>query len=286
VTFFRLLFRWLGSSPVGLLALSATLYVAVDGLTSVEPYAFGQLLLWFDELSETFKGAVGGSLLTVIGFLIAFQSGQVQSRKSRLMERQLVVADALTDFFEDVNATLGTLCTRTGILVELLDESVMDKGQSPELTPTIIDAMNASKAASDHLHDLAGRSIGLRSEYDYITDLHFAVPWALTRYSRNLVKISTSRSHTFATDDVVKDEFANELFWRYFDDRTAREFLACCDALQRKLIGHQIMIESSLYADIAPDNAATWLNDLESKASRTVAATKEKAKENEDESNK
>ncbi|BBO79629.1 hypothetical protein DSCO28_01950 [Desulfosarcina ovata subsp. sediminis] len=54
--------------------MSLILYWQAPKIFGAKPFNFSELVIWFDNLSESFKTAIISSLLTIIGFLIAFQS--------------------------------------------------------------------------------------------------------------------------------------------------------------------------------------------------------------------
>ncbi len=68
------IFRFLVGSLYGILILLIILYFALPYFTDIQPYSFDELLLFVMNLDPQYKVAILTSLITVVGFLIAFQT--------------------------------------------------------------------------------------------------------------------------------------------------------------------------------------------------------------------
>src|SRR5688572_12272999 len=91
---------WLVGSLWGYFVLALLLLVWLKLFTAFEPYTFAQLALWFDALAPSDKAALGSALITVVGFLVAFQTAYDNARAERLMNKEIEVADEIAEHYE------------------------------------------------------------------------------------------------------------------------------------------------------------------------------------------
>ena len=91
--------RWLLGSIWGVLILSVVLYYLVQRLDWIDTFGFTDLALWFDSLPQASKSTIGAAMLTVVGFLIAFQLSY-RNTTSRLLKNSVFLQPV--DRYRDV----------------------------------------------------------------------------------------------------------------------------------------------------------------------------------------
>jgi hypothetical protein len=69
-----IIFRILFSNIYGLLLLTLSIYFLLPHFTPIKPFNFVEFIIWFDSLGGEYKISLLSSLLTIVGFLIAFQT--------------------------------------------------------------------------------------------------------------------------------------------------------------------------------------------------------------------
>lgn len=103
--FFTILFyllRSLTQTTFGVLILSSMFYVYLGHYSLSKPFTFTELLTWLDLQPQDSKVAVGTSLLTIVGFIVAFDSAN-RSWKSQLQAQlKANAAGELESFFTQV----------------------------------------------------------------------------------------------------------------------------------------------------------------------------------------
>lgn len=96
-----LVFRLLLGSIFGVFISSVILYVFMSVWGDVKPFDFPQLILWVDELPNESKTAVFTSLLTILGFLVAFSTARLSWKEEALANLKLNAAEDIELFFNE-----------------------------------------------------------------------------------------------------------------------------------------------------------------------------------------
>lgn len=109
--------RWLLTRPVGMLSTVIGLYFLVPTL-GIQPLTLGQLAILFDQQDSSTKQAVGTSLLTILGFLVALTTANAAWRSQRRVDIRISAAEEIYAFFEQVNDDL--------LKIELYADNVID----------------------------------------------------------------------------------------------------------------------------------------------------------------
>jgi len=89
------------SKVEGIFILSLVLYFFSCELGLGDPYSFTELILWVDNLSEGAKISIVSSLITILGFLIAFNIGAAHQKQQFVSQMKI---EAVTDVEEFFNA--------------------------------------------------------------------------------------------------------------------------------------------------------------------------------------
>ena len=86
----------------GILVFSFLLYFSAPYIGLVQPYSAHELILWVHELPENYKTTAFSSILTIVGFLIAFSVGATQQRQQFISQMKIEVASDIEVFFNEV----------------------------------------------------------------------------------------------------------------------------------------------------------------------------------------
>jgi hypothetical protein len=112
-------FRFFNSTVWGGFLLSVALYFAASSLGWSDPLSPGQLVAWFDSLNDTNKAVIMSSLLTIAGFLIAFQTATKNWKDQMAASAALEISREIEAFFRETSRLL----TKAKTLVDYLLES-------------------------------------------------------------------------------------------------------------------------------------------------------------------
>lgn len=128
-----LLVRFFVGTILGALTLSVVMYWAMWTIGEPKPFTPAQLALWIDGLPIESKTAVVTSILTVLGFLIAFHTATANWKAEAVAQLKATVASEIEQFFNEA----ARLSTDAEIYVRSLIEAVnliRTQGPTPEAT--------------------------------------------------------------------------------------------------------------------------------------------------------
>lgn len=97
-----LLLRFLTTNIYGILIVALFFYFFWINFFGVSPLKFSELISWFYELDPSYKTAAFSSVITILGFLIAFQAASVS------LKRQMQ-AQARMEASKDINFTYARI---------------------------------------------------------------------------------------------------------------------------------------------------------------------------------
>lgn len=112
--------RFFIANLYGMFFLAVGIYYCSDGLFGVEAYTFPQLIDWFAVQSEGTKTAFLGSIVTVVGFLIAYATATYNWKAQALSQLRMQAAGEIDVFF----AQCAKLTTDCQIYADALVEAV------------------------------------------------------------------------------------------------------------------------------------------------------------------
>ncbi|MFY7866296.1 hypothetical protein [Roseateles sp.] len=85
---------------------SIAIYFATPLLTTVQPWSFGQLILWFEELDVEAKVGISSSLVTVLGFFVALHTTMHSWQRQTTASMRMSAADSVDRLISEVNAII------------------------------------------------------------------------------------------------------------------------------------------------------------------------------------
>lgn len=130
---FVLLLRFLVGSIFGIFICSILLYISMSTYGETNPFTLMQLVLWIDGLSEESKTSVITSVLTVVGFLIAFHSAAINWKAEALANLKSRAADDIETFFAEASNLTTDAAIYAKSLIEAVNK-VQQQGATQEAT--------------------------------------------------------------------------------------------------------------------------------------------------------
>lgn len=91
--------RFLVANLFGIFILSCALYYTAPSFLGVDPYSFSGLVVWFSDQEDSTKTSLLASIVTVMGFLIAFASASYNWRSQALSQLRIEAAAEIDRFF-------------------------------------------------------------------------------------------------------------------------------------------------------------------------------------------
>jgi len=254
-----LLLRYLMSSVGGTLILALLIYATVPILWGVQPWTPEKLLLWVDELPIEAKTGVFTSLLTVVGFLVAFHSATEAWKGQALGEIKLKIAAELEGFSNEAARLITDLEIHAKDSLRAV-KSYRANGVTQEtvhLTEWAIERSENFKVARQRLSTMGvevNRIVG--NNFSVLASLPGAANW-MDQYVAALDLITEKM---WIQIPLIPDGSSR---YAYFSDKvnvTAYEnLIACCEEKASVMVGLIGGIKGALLQAVVSVNLHTYL---------------------------
>jgi hypothetical protein len=169
----------------GIFALSIIMYYSATSIGLSQPFTAHDLISWLYELPEGYKTTVFTSLLTIVGFLIAFSIGSTQQKQQFLTQMKLEVASDIEEFFNeasrkstDAKIYAEYLLKIAGIIEKREDQNSIDYHLYNVVNEThkFLQAREILKSKSVEVHRFQGKySLVLASTWGVTKQLDMAI---------------------------------------------------------------------------------------------------------------
>lgn len=114
--------RILFGSYFGILILSIGIYAAFKLNGTFQPFGFKDLLLWTASLSTDYKVGLLSSFITVLGFVIAFNTATKNWQDQLNAQLKLQVANEIEQFFSSVTSDISDLNIYVNALIKTVNK--------------------------------------------------------------------------------------------------------------------------------------------------------------------
>lgn len=225
-----LLFRFLIGTVWGVLFLSTLLYWMSWFVGNPKPLTPGQLLLWIDGLPTESKTAVATSLLTVLGFLVAFHSAALNWKAEAVARLKAHVAGEIELFFTEASRLTTDAQIYVRSLVEAVNllqsqgptvESMFKIQRTLEQLPKFLGIRDRLSAMSVEVHGIAGRHYTLLSTVWGATKVLEESAVAFAEITKKMW-IHLPNIKNFHPDSVAE-------YLRQINMSECAEFIVCCE---------------------------------------------------------
>ncbi len=130
--------RFLTSTLIGVLILSASIYFFLFSNSVVTPFTPQELIDWLANISTDYKIAITSSLLTILGFLFAFHTATANWKQQLNAQIKISAAGEIEEFFAEACGLL----TNTNIFIETVIDSINNIQKNGETPNTIFNAQH------------------------------------------------------------------------------------------------------------------------------------------------
>jgi hypothetical protein len=130
------LIRFFTRNIYGLFLLSLFFYWQAPNIFGEKPFNFAEMFAWFDKLSETFKTAILSSLLTIVGFLIAFQSATKNWKDQLLANIRLDASNNIDITYNRISELINFIKIYADLNLQIV-EKIQSNGEPKEVANDI-----------------------------------------------------------------------------------------------------------------------------------------------------
>jgi hypothetical protein len=194
-----LFFRFIFASTYGALLLVLGLYAYAVTYTSINPLTPSELVSWIAVLSSEYKVALLSSLVTIVGFVVAFHTATINWRNQMRAQLKAQAAGEIESFFAVASGNITTASLHVESLIETVNKiqkgaSIYDasfsvayqQGKAREFMA----ARDTLSQASVEVHRLIGRNYNLLST-------GWGLPASVKLAAEALSKVTKKCGYTF-----------------------------------------------------------------------------------------
>ncbi len=256
-----LLLRFLVGTVFGVLLTSVTLYWLMWLAGDSKPFTLGQLVLWLDAQPTESKTAVVTSLLTVLGFLVAFHTATLNWKAEALANLKAHVAGEIELFFTEASRLIVDAQIYVRSLVEAVN-AVQAQG------PTFDAAFKVERAiekAGDFLA-VRDRLSAMSVEVHGISGRHYSILSTMWGASNALEECATAftemTKHMWVQLPSIEEDHPDRLaeFLRLVNVSECSNFVACCERNYGFISGTTGGLRGALLAPLVGFNLSSVLS--------------------------
>ena len=256
-----LLLRFLLSTIWGVLLLSISVYWLAWITGEPRPFTLQKLVLWLDGLPTEAKTSVVTTMLTIFGFLVAFQTGMLNWKAQALAQMKQHVANEIDSFYTEASR----LTIAAKIYVDLLVKAVnclQSQGPSNDAIFNVSQALKKAdqfRATRDRLsemsievHRIAGRHSSLLA----------TIGGALDTLEECASAFSEITQKMWVHVPIISDDNPDPLaeFAAQVNVAKCTDFLECFDRNHLFMIGNSGGVRGALLAPVVGFNLATRMS--------------------------
>ena len=110
---------FLSSKVDGIFILSILLYFFYSALGLEKPFSGPELILWLDQLPNNSKTAIFTSIITIIGFLVAFKIGSTNQKQQILSQMKIEASNDIEKFINNASRNASSVNIYAKYLIEI-----------------------------------------------------------------------------------------------------------------------------------------------------------------------
>ena len=255
------LILFLSRTIFGALLTTLFLYIFAKQITGVAPFSFDDLLLWLHELPVEAKSGVFTSMITVVGFLVAFRSGAMIWRTQARDQLKLEAARELEQFFSEADSKLTGLEIYANELLKILSiakENPLD-GRLKGDHAFLFERSAVAIETRARLSDMGVEVFRLQTKHHAVINSVWGASSTLDKAIRSFDELTDAIWISIPIrDDRFSDPLSNII--RMTDEKKTAEFVRLCDQKQAAIQGIVGGVRALLLAPILGFNATSLAN--------------------------
>lgn len=164
----RLIFRFFTANIYGIFILLISIYYIYPYFTGVEPFKLNDLMIWFAEQSDTLKSLLVSSLVTVIGFIIAFQSATKNWKDQLVGNIRVQASNDIDAIYTRINEIINSLKIYSDTNLKILSriKSNADSNEIYSSIKFVLSQTEKFRSERQELSLLHGRAFQLYGRFD------------------------------------------------------------------------------------------------------------------------
>ena len=258
-----LIFRFFNSHLIGAFILSLLAYFLWPSFFEIHPYTPTELLNWFVEQSSETKALLATSILTVLGFLIAFQAGTSSARKQMQAQIRLDAAFYIHSIYSDILQQIIKMKIYVDSNIKLIEDIYqhIDEKQLEFAMKFILSKNQSFLDARDKFSVLYNQSMDVFSRYGNVL---YATPKTFSTLRKANASLAIILEKMWIlTPNTSPDFFGwKDHYLKHADLDKLNSFSYHCEKTHQYVSGMSGLVKGIITAPIDEQNGWAFLNLL------------------------
>ena len=257
----RLILHFFIANIYGIGILFVSLYFLSPHITDVQPFNLSELIIWSTEQSDTLKALLVSSLVTVIGFMIAFQSATKNWKDQLIANIRVQASNDIDEIYTRINELINSINMYVDNNLEILSK-IKNNADSIEIDSGVRFVLSRTESFFSERQELSllnSKAFQLYSRYSMIflaTQNTFDM---LERINESVSKVTDKMWILAPTIDINNADYLKH-YLNYVDEDKYRELSLQCNESHSYIAGMAGAVRGKLIAKISEFNLSVFLN--------------------------
>jgi len=257
----RLILHFFIANIYGIGILFAIFYFFSHHITGVQPFNPIELIDWFAEQSDTLKALLVSSLVTVTGFLIAFQSATKNWKDQLVANIRVQASNDIDVVYTRINELISSINMYVDDNLKILSK-IKNNAASIEIDSSlkfVLSKTDKFLSERQELSLLSSRAFQLGSRYSMIFFLSQNTFDMLERINESVGKVTDKMWILAPTIDINNPGYLKHYLW-YVEEEKYKELSLQCNESHSYIAGMAGAVRGKLTANIFGVNLSMLFN--------------------------
>jgi len=257
----RLILHFFIANIYGIGILFISLYFLSPHITDVQPFNLTELIIWSTEQSDTLKALLVSSLVTVIGFIIAFQSTTKNWKDQLVANIRVQASNDIDDIYTGINELINSINLYVDDNLKILSK-IKNNVDSIEIHSGIRFVLSRTErflSERQELSLLLNRAFQLYSRYSTVLFATQNTLDVLERINKSVSKVTHKMWILAPTIDINNAEYLKH-YLDYVDEKKYKELSLQCKESYSYISTMAGFVRGKLTANIYEFNLSMLFN--------------------------
>jgi hypothetical protein len=215
----RLIVRFFTANIYGIFILFVSIYYISPYVNGVQPFKLNDLIVWFSEQSDTLQSLFLSSLVTVIGFIIAFQSATKNWKDQLVANIRVQASNDIDTIYTRINEIINSLKIYTDTNLKILSriKSNADVNEIYSNIKFVLSQTEKFRSERQELSSLQSRAFQLYGRYSLILFATLNAFEQLEKINESVRKVAGKMWILLPTIDISNSDYLKH-YLNYVDE--------------------------------------------------------------------
>ena len=256
-----LILRFFTANIYGIFILFLSLYYVSPYISGVQPFNLTELIVWISEQPDTLKALLLSSLITIIGFVIAFQSATKNWKDQLVANIRVQASNDIDAIYTRINELINSIKIYVDTNLQVY-EKINNDTDPNEIYSNIKFVLSQTEKFLSERQELSllhSRAFQLYGRYSIILFATLNTFDQLERINGSVKKVADKMWILVPTIDINNSEYLNH-YLNYVDEKSYRELSLQCNESYSYISGMAGNVRGKLTAKIAEFNLSMFFN--------------------------